>query len=217
MSTRSCIGIENADGSVTTIYCHSDGYLECVGAMLSKHYSDPKKVKELIALGSISSLGEEIGTKHDFDAKVDKECNVYHRDRNDPQRNTKPTKYKSLAEQATTGAENCGADYVYCFRIDGRWWWQKGYGDKRTWRALPQHSVYDEKRKTVQPVPDWYRRAVELLDLDDDYRKRQFTGSPELQRLCNDVELQAAFHSAIMLESNDEALLLILKTGKVAA
>lgn len=71
MSTRSRIGIireANADRMVIeSIYCHFDGYPEGVGQTLIDHWTDPKKVNRLIALGDLSSLGTVIGSKHDFD------------------------------------------------------------------------------------------------------------------------------------------------------
>jgi hypothetical protein len=81
MATRSTISIRNADGSYTGIYCHWDGYLENNGRILSEHYTDEEKIHQLMALGSLSSLAPEIGTKHDFDAAPRGECNAYGRDR----------------------------------------------------------------------------------------------------------------------------------------
>jgi hypothetical protein len=51
MSTRSRIAIENQNGSVTSVYCHFDGYISGVGAVLQKHYTNRSKVEQLIALG----------------------------------------------------------------------------------------------------------------------------------------------------------------------
>ena len=56
MGTRSTIALEFADGTVEQVYCHWDGYLENNGKILQAHYSDPFKVKELVALGGFSSL-----------------------------------------------------------------------------------------------------------------------------------------------------------------
>lgn len=67
MSTRSLIGRANADGTITYIYCHYDGYPSGVGAMLATHWTDPAKVDALIELGDISVLGEVIGEKQEFD------------------------------------------------------------------------------------------------------------------------------------------------------
>jgi hypothetical protein len=64
MATRSTIALEYADGTVDQVYCHWDGYLDGVGKTLLNHYTDPFKVRELMDLGDISSLGEVIGEKH---------------------------------------------------------------------------------------------------------------------------------------------------------
>ena len=66
MGTRSTIALEYADGTVEQVYCHWDGYLEHNGVLLSKHYSNPFILRELIDLGDVSSLKPTIGTKHAF-------------------------------------------------------------------------------------------------------------------------------------------------------
>lgn len=67
MATRSTIALEFADGTVQQVYCHWDGYLDHNGRILAEHYADPFKLRELIDLGDISSLGSKIGDKHSFD------------------------------------------------------------------------------------------------------------------------------------------------------
>jgi len=83
MSTRSLIGRKLEDGKIEFIYCHWDGYPKHNGKILLNHYTDDEKIKELINLGDLSSLAEEIGEKHDFDAKdiIFKWCMAYGRDR----------------------------------------------------------------------------------------------------------------------------------------
>lgn len=81
MSTRSRIGILEPDGSVTSIYCHWDGYVDHHGPILRDHYKTEAKVRALMALGSISSLGEEIGEKHNFENPLPGVCTAYGRDR----------------------------------------------------------------------------------------------------------------------------------------
>jgi hypothetical protein len=81
MGTRSTIAIQNVDGTVTGIYCHWDGYLSHNGRILQENYTTEEAVRELIALGDLSSLGETVGTKHDFDRAPDGVCNAYGRDR----------------------------------------------------------------------------------------------------------------------------------------
>lgn len=88
MSTRSRIGILNPDGSVKTIYCHSDGYPEHQFPILTQHYSTIEKVKELLNLGDISTLGERIAPnsdeEHTFENRVKDVTVAYHRDRGEP-------------------------------------------------------------------------------------------------------------------------------------
>jgi hypothetical protein len=60
MGTRSTIAIEFADGTVEQVYCHWDGYLSNNGQILTEHYMDPFKVKELLELGDFSSLRDSV-------------------------------------------------------------------------------------------------------------------------------------------------------------
>ena len=84
MATRSNIAIQNEDGTVQSVYCHWDGYLEHNGKLLLKHYNTEETIKELISNGSLSSLGERInpiGDLHDFDNKEEGTTVFYARDR----------------------------------------------------------------------------------------------------------------------------------------
>lgn len=66
MATRSTIAMVRNDGAVVKVYCHWDGYLEHNGDILIKYYNTAEKVAALLALGDISSLGQEVGTQHPF-------------------------------------------------------------------------------------------------------------------------------------------------------
>ena len=103
MATRSHIGILNEDGTVDYIYCHWDGYPEGVGHTLSLHYTEESKIRELIDLGWISFLRENIKPPyehelaegrvrgllerfdppphHSFDRPLEGVTIAYHRDR----------------------------------------------------------------------------------------------------------------------------------------
>jgi hypothetical protein len=80
MATRSTIAMEMQDGWVRSVYCHWDGYPEGVGATLQEHYTDPAKIAQLLEIGDISSLREEIGEQHDFNSASDV-TTFYGRDR----------------------------------------------------------------------------------------------------------------------------------------
>jgi hypothetical protein len=60
------------DHGYSGIYCHFDGYIDTVGKRLNDFYNQPEQVKELIALGDLSSLGETL-----------KKTVAFHRDRNE--------------------------------------------------------------------------------------------------------------------------------------
>ena len=104
MSTRSRIGMQLPDGRIESIYCHFDGYPSGVGTTLNKFYTDPEKVEDLINLGDISQLGEDI------DSTV-----AYHRDRNEPY--AKPRYDATLGVFKRRGWEEFG----YVFTRDGEW------------------------------------------------------------------------------------------------
>lgn len=82
MATRSHIGKINQDGTITSIYCHWDGYPEHHGPILTEHYKDEAKLDKLLAIGNLSSLAPEIGDEpHDFNNPPEGVCNFYGRDR----------------------------------------------------------------------------------------------------------------------------------------
>jgi hypothetical protein len=106
MATRSRIAIENQDGSVTSIYCHWDGYTSGVGKTLEKWYTTQSKVEALIELGDISSLD-----------MTPTSAVAYHRDRGE---DLKQTLYDGVEELYTQGFNN-GIEYIYCFTKNGQW------------------------------------------------------------------------------------------------
>jgi hypothetical protein len=118
MATRSYIGKLLNDGSITGIYCHFDGYPEGVGATLKEHYTDPTKVDSLLALGSISSLGAEIGEQHEFEDRSRDCVTAYHRDRGE--RLEAPTVYRNIDELRRNALDDLGAEYSYVF-VNGEW------------------------------------------------------------------------------------------------
>ena len=65
MGTRSRIGVMHGD-KLKSVYCHWDGYLSNNGKILQNHY-DSAKANHLVSLGDLSSLGTDIGEKHEFD------------------------------------------------------------------------------------------------------------------------------------------------------
>ncbi len=120
MGTRSTIARQNEDGSFDSIYCHWDGYPDHHGPILYGHYTDPAKVDALLALGSISSLGEEIGEKHNFDKSPNGQCNAYHRDRGE---DFVPPEHHADADLFAQMLAESWTEWVYIFRPDGKWYY----------------------------------------------------------------------------------------------
>jgi len=114
MGTRSTIAIQNGDGTVTGIYCHWDGYLSHNGRILNENYTTEEAVRELLALGDLSSLGATIGEQQDFDNPVDGQCNAYGRDRGET--GIEARTFESHAELI----EQTGQEYDYLF-ANGVW------------------------------------------------------------------------------------------------
>jgi len=84
MATRSNIAYKTAEGKIRSVYAHWDGYVANNGRILQENYQDQAKIEALVALGSISSLGAELGEKQDFDDRSTQKDDwtlAYHRDR----------------------------------------------------------------------------------------------------------------------------------------
>ena len=132
MATRSTIAIEYADGTVGQIYAHWDGYLEHNGKILFEHYQDPFKVRDLIDLGDVSSLGANLGEKHDFDERynpetlADTRCTFYGRDRGET--GCEARMFKNYADYRDNAQSE---EYNYILRqVDGKAvWFVEFYGD----------------------------------------------------------------------------------------
>jgi len=127
MGTRSRIGIDT-NGTITSVYCHWDGYVAHNGAILQEHY-DLAKTEQLICLGDLSVLAKDIGEKHafgameaemsreEYDALYDNWCLFYGRDRGE--KNTEFRTAKSF-NQFLDQCEGCGAEYYYILK-NGEW------------------------------------------------------------------------------------------------
>ena len=132
MATRSNIGIVNEDGSVTAIYCHWDGYPEHVGKMLLKHYNDFDIVCELMDLGDLSCLAENLyceDNNHSFENPAPGVCVAYGRDRGETGVESRVFNNISKFEKF---ADRTGADYQYLFN-NGKWQYRNHNG---TWNEL---------------------------------------------------------------------------------
>lgn len=133
MSTRSRIGIVNADKTITSVYCQSDGYLSWTGVRLLAGYKTEEKVRELLALGKLRIIGYEIGEKHvQAYPTVNDWCLFYKRDLNavdaDPTQTTSRRKFLAIREE-----------YTYLFE-HGAW---KVMHGTNSWKRLDLEIIAD--------------------------------------------------------------------------
>ena len=122
MATRSVIAKLDENG-IKAVYCHNDGYLEHNGTILDSYYQDESKVDELVSHGDISSLGNNIGEKINWDdvelQHKNQQCMFYNRDRGEKR---KPAAILeddiALIEFAN---EDCDAQFIYMYAF-GAWY-----------------------------------------------------------------------------------------------
>ncbi len=119
MSTRSHIGLLLEDGRVESIYCHHDGYLSHNGHILDSFYNNVSKVKQLLALGDLSALGEKLGEKQDFNKPLGNMCLAYGRDREEDDVSSQ------IFDSESEFLDKCKEDFTYLFK-EGKWYY-------RTW------------------------------------------------------------------------------------
>ena len=114
MGTRSRIGIQLADESILSVYCHWDGYPEFNGVKLVENFNTREKVKELIDGGDISSLWTNERWSNDL---LDRHRDVYgpqyysQRGEDCPPR-LDANKYDYLAN---------GEEYAYIYTLNNEW------------------------------------------------------------------------------------------------
>lgn len=130
MSTNATISyFDEGTKKYHSIYSHWDGHLESVGRILKEHYSSLKKVKELVALGSISILGDRIvpNGDHSFDVPEKGTTVAYHRDRGDEWADVCPLVVSKLKK-----SERQSFNYLF---ENGEWKYITDCG--KEWRLVP--------------------------------------------------------------------------------
>jgi hypothetical protein len=117
MGTRSSIAVQHENGTISSVYCHWDGYLEHNGKMLVEHYNTLELAEALVKGGAISSLKERIApvsAAHNFE-RPEKDVTVFYaRDRGEE---LKVNKFDNIEMYRLT---NDWQEYDYIFR-EGEW------------------------------------------------------------------------------------------------
>ena len=131
MATRARIGIENADGSITTSYHHWDGYPAGLGFNLISHWDNPETLREAISLGDASHWGKRIAPvgEHRFGNPEDGVNVYYGRDRGE--NNVGPVSFDNYDDFADNW-NMAGEEYAYVLRRDGTWTMIDRYGERVT-------------------------------------------------------------------------------------
>ena len=111
MGTRSRIGIQLADESILSVYCHYDGYPEFNGVKLQEHFNSYDAATELIDGGDMSSLWTNAGWNNEV---LPATAPLYYSSRL-PSDNTEPRYDMSLGTYLANGEE-----YAYLF-ANGKW------------------------------------------------------------------------------------------------
>lgn len=104
MATTSTIAVQHADGSVSQIYCHFDGYLSGVGKKLLAHYNTLEQAEALVAMGGASCIRETLETSEFYHRNSREELTV--------------EKYSSWADYFLNA---CTEGYDYVFTPDAGW------------------------------------------------------------------------------------------------
>jgi len=85
MATRSNIAYRTPEGKIRSVYCHWDGYPAHNGEMLVRYYQQARKIAQLVEMGQISSLDQDVfptpNSGHSFDSPEEGVTVFYGRDR----------------------------------------------------------------------------------------------------------------------------------------
>ena len=120
MATRSTISVQHKNGSVSSIYCHLDGYPSHHKPILLDYYANLEEAESLMSFGSLSVLAEKVspalGDNHTFNSPQDDVCVYYGRDRGED--DTEPQVYDSIEHY---NLSHDMEEYDYLF-MEGKWW-----------------------------------------------------------------------------------------------
>ena len=133
MSTRGIIAIEKPDKTCRAVYVHFDMCLDSAGICLTQHYTAPERVKKLLALGDLYSLGGKL-SKDDPEPEAQDVCIAYHRDYGQPYSYKAPRAWETADKLLDQASDIYRAEYVYLFR-DGEWVFDTPYRPQG-WRSV---------------------------------------------------------------------------------
>lgn len=163
MGTMCVIAAKCKDG-YKSISVHYDGYLEGAGALLVRNYNTDAKIRKLLALGDLNSIGPKIGRQFDNNDEILHtalsyvQCIAYHRDCGRPLSTYTAPTIKDLFHHDYY----YWADYVYIW--DGNDWWY--YSDERRRRKVADYKKVQVaiKELDAEPIKDEATLIAEAID-----------------------------------------------------
>lgn len=144
MVTSSTISVEHQDGTVSTVYCHYDGYLNHNGYILYNYYNSLDMAESLVKLKTLSILGSKlephIDKPHLFEGRIDQRqddvCLAYERDSKDIR--IEARKYQDMTAYMNG---NNFIEYNYIF-MNNMWFytcWAPADSLTKKWRSLESY------------------------------------------------------------------------------
>lgn len=178
MSTNCFIGVlDDKTNKVKYIYNHWDGYIAHVGNILYLAYRDVEKVKALISLGDISSLGYNIDAPRKFKDYMDAsnlsvamDCHFktsftisYRRDRHEKDVSAKTTTLEKF--------KNSSIQYVYLYKLKERKWYVLTDSIKHKMGDFCDLGEIIHNQKFYDSIGEKYDSWKEIHEVYEDYKK----------------------------------------------
>ena len=146
MGTRSAIGYKTETGKVRAKYSHYDGYVAGCGKTLQEHYTQARKIAQMVELGDQSYMDKEIfpmpGSGHSFDTPEEGVTIFYGRDRGES--NVEAVEFDTVQEFVEYYAGS-GCEYFYLHTAAG-WIVHDRYGAGNDANGFP---VFDDLETLV--------------------------------------------------------------------
>ena len=146
MGTRSAIGYKTETGKVRAKYSHYDGYVAGCGKTLQEHYTQARKIAQMVELGDQSYMDKEIfpmpGSGHSFDTPEEGVTIFYGRDRGES--NVEAVEFDTVQEFVEYYAGS-GCEYFYLHTAAG-WIVHDRYGAGNDANGFP---IFDDLETLV--------------------------------------------------------------------
>jgi len=121
MGTRAAIGYKTPEGKVVAKYSHYDNYIAGTGKTLVEHYTEARKVAQMVELGDQSYLAPEIfpmpKSGHSFETPEEGVTIFYGRDRGESDVDAK--EFDTVGDMVEY-YDGCGCEYFYLY-ANGEW------------------------------------------------------------------------------------------------